>query len=171
MFCPDCGYDNIEGVDVCDGCGQPLTNAETDENQLDEVVSRHSVDLICEKEALSIGANATVREAVTLMVDRRVGCLLVTDDDGCLVGVFTERDVLNRVSEDLTRLDQPISSFMTANPEVVMKRDSIAYALHQMDVGGYRHIPMVNSQRHPRGIISIRDIMRFICIRFADLRA
>jgi CBS domain-containing protein len=87
-----------------------------------------------------------------------------------LVGVFTERDVLNKVTVDLTNLDRPVSDFMTTSPETITQRDSIAYAMHAMDIGGYRHMPVVDDHAKPVGVISVRDILRFLCIRFANLR-
>ena len=69
-------------------------------------------------------------------------------------------------------LDRPVADFMTPSPETITKQDSIAYALHAMDLGGYRHIPVVaEDSKLPIGIISIRDILRFLCIRFAKLRS
>ena len=104
------------------------------------------------------------------MMEKRIGCLLVLED-GHLAGVFTERDVLNRLSSDLSQQDRPISEFMTPNPETITRQDSIAFALHAMDLGGYRHIAMVDESGNPQGIISIRDIMRFLCVRFAEIRS
>ena len=105
------------------------------------------------------------------MCEHHVGCLLVVDDSGDLVGIFTERDVLNRFSADLSRLPDPVGEFMTANPTTVSQDDSIAYALHAMELGGYRHLPVVDTDDRPIGIISVRDILRFLCVRFAELRS
>ena len=169
MICPACGHDNIPGDDLCDACGQPLVH-DSEESDLEKAICDESIYVLCEHEPLLINGSMTVREAVTLMADRRIGCLLVTEADE-LVGVFTERDVLNRISEDLTRLEGPVSDFMTRTPESVTKKDSIAYALHAMHLGGYRHIPVVDANRHPIGIVSIRDVMRYLCVRFAEIRA
>ena len=113
--------------------------------------------------------STSVREAIRELVDNKIGCLLVVAD-GELAGIFTERDVLNKVSADLNTLDRPVSGFMTSSPETITKQDSIAYALHTMDLGGYRHLPIVDGGR-PTGVISVRDILRFLCIRFAELRS
>jgi CBS domain-containing protein len=50
---------------------------------------------------------------------------------------------------------------MTRNPETVEPNDTLAVALHKMDVGGYRHLPIVEGER-PVGIISVRDVSRHI---------
>ena len=103
------------------------------------------------------------------MVQHGIGCLIV-EQQGTLAGIFTERDVLNKISEELP-LDRPVSEFMTVSPTAIEPDDSIAYALHTMDLGGYRHLPIVDGGGKPIGIISVRDILRFLCIRFAEIRA
>jgi len=169
MLCPDCGFDNIEGVDGCEACGQPMWEIEAG-GELEQSIARHSVQVLVPKVPVAIESNTTAREAVKEMVDRHIGCVLV-EDGGNLVGIFTERDVLNKVSADPTGLDQPVANFMTGAPETITSQDSIAYALHAMDMGGYRHLPVVDSNGKPTGIISVRDILRFLCVRFAELRS
>ncbi len=170
MICPDCGYDNIEGVDWCEQCGQPLVEFDPATCELEESISRHSIKVLAPKPAVSVSSKTTVRDAVRTMADKNIGCLLVQENDK-LVGVFTERDVLNRVSPDLSALDQPVAGYMTRSPETIRRQDSIAYALHAMDIGGYRHMAIVDGSGKPTGILSVRDILRFLCVRFAEIRS
>ena len=102
MICPDCGYDNIEGVDGCEQCGQPLVDFDPSTCELEESISRHSIAVLAPKPAVCISAETTVREAVQTMAQKNIGCLLVKEAE-LLAGVFTERDVLNRISQDLVR--------------------------------------------------------------------
>ncbi len=169
MICPDCGYDNIEGVDGCEQCGQPLVDFDPSTCELEESISRHSIAVLAPKPAICISAETTVREAVQTMAQKNIGCLLVKESEQ-LAGVFTERDVLNRISQDLSALDEPVSAYMTRSPETIRRQDSIAYALHQMDIGGYRHMVVVDRYGTPTGILSVRDILRFLCVRFAEIR-
>jgi len=170
MICPDCGYDNIEGVDGCEQCGQPLVEFDASTCELEESISRHSIAVLAPKPAICIPASTTVRETVRTMAQKNIGCLVVKEGNS-LVGVFTERDVLNRISPDLSALDQPVSDFMTRSPETIRRQDSIAYALHAMDIGGYRHMVVVDRYGAPTGILSVRDILRFLCVRFAEIRS
>jgi CBS domain-containing protein len=57
--------------------------------------------------------------------------------------------------------DLPVLQFMTPNPETVTAKDSLAFALHKMDGGGYRHMPVL-SDGLPAGVISVRDMVRHI---------
>jgi CBS domain-containing protein len=170
MICPDCSYDNIEGVDWCEQCGKPLVEIDPATCELEESISRHSIRVLAPKPPVSVPSTATVREAVKLMAEKNIGCLLVQQDNA-LVGIFTERDVLNRITADATALDRTVDTFMTKAPATIRRQDSIAYALHAMDIGGYRHMPVVDGSGAPIGILSVRDILRFLCVRFAQIRS
>jgi CBS domain-containing protein len=107
--------------------------------------------------------DATVYEAARLMKKGKVGALLVVAE-GRLVGIFTERDVLFRVTAagrdpGMTRL----SSVMTRNPQTVAPDDTFGRALLLMHDKGLRHVPVVEGGR-PVGMISARnalDLLRF----------
>lgn len=107
-------------------------------------------------------ASLTVQEAVELMLERNVGALLIVNDDGRLLGILSERDLLKKVAglrDDYARL--PIVDFMTTRPEAVNCGDSLAVVLNKMDFGGYRHVPLVKNGQ-PVGIISVRDMLRHL---------
>lgn len=113
------------------------------------------------RDPILIDASATVADAVKSMNDHHTGCVLV-GRDGKLIGIFTERDVLTK---DFFRADShtvPVESVMTPNPETLEPEDSIAFALNKMSVGGYRHIPIVEADGKPVGVLSVRDIVDFL---------
>ena len=115
MLCPDCGHDNIPGEEVCADCGMPLAASESKGNEVERSISTHTVQVLCPHKPEFVQANATTREVVHHMGELRIGCVMVLDDDR-FVGIFTERDVLNKITPDLSRLDRPVRDFMTANP-------------------------------------------------------
>jgi CBS domain-containing protein len=170
MICPFCHHDNIAGDDVCDECGQSLVGLADGGTDLVETISRHNVNVLNPRRPVTLAASSTLEQAIDAMTENRIGCLLVTSDSA-LLGIITERDVLNKAADDPTNMQRPVSEFMTAGPETIRGQDSIAYALHAMDLGGYRHLPILDAEGRPTGIISIRDVLRFLCIRFADARA
>ena len=94
------------------------------------------------------------------MSQRNHGCVLVVDADGTLAGIFTERDVLRKVVGKVA-LSTPVSEVMTAEPEAVSFHDTIAVALNKMAIGGFRHVPLVNIQMKPVGIVSVRDVVGY----------
>jgi len=120
------------------------------------------VSLLQPRKPITLRPTATVRDAIRLMLEQDVGALLVVDDAGKLLGIFSERDLLTRVAGLTSAYGElAVSQFMTANPETATPGDSMAFALHKMDVGGYRHLPIVDDGL-PVGVISVRDMLRFI---------
>lgn len=164
MICPNCGNDNLPGTEECSRCQQDLT-------QLDQPVAQSTVErslmedpvrVLHPHPPLTVSAKTTAREAVDMMLAKNVGALLVVGDDGSLIGIFSERDLLKRVATDYERLQHsPVADFMTPRPEAVTTEDTLAFAVHKMDVGGYRHLPVLAEGR-PSGVVSARDMLRHI---------
>lgn len=115
-----------------------------------------------------LAPTATVAEAIDGMADKGVGCVLVVEE-GRLVGVFSERDVLRKIANtDVDPKTTPLSSLMTANPETLRGENEVVYALHQMSIGGYRHVPIVDQDGKPSAVVSMRDIVNYIVSLYPD---
>ncbi|MGH7786591.1 MAG: CBS domain-containing protein [Candidatus Binatia bacterium] len=111
---------------------------------------------------LCVAPDISVADAVALMTEHRIGCILVVDA-GRLTGVFTERDVLTKVvAGGLDAAATRVAQVMTAEPECLTLDDRVAYALNMMSVGGFRHIPLVDSEGRPTGVLAMRDVVDFI---------
>src|SRR5207245_2180295 len=103
-----------------------------------------------------------LRDAVKVMIDAGVGTVLLVDEQQKLIGIFSERDLLLRVADaEALSGDQPVGKYMTANPENVAPDDTLPLALHEVEGGGYRHLPVVRDGR-PIGMSAVRDMMRYI---------
>ena len=113
----------------------------------------------------AIRAGCSVEEAVAMLREHRVGCLLVTEG-GRLVGIFTERDLLTRVLAAGLPLGTPLRKVMTADPVSVGLREPIRQAIRWMQGGGYRHLPVVDDERRPVGILSAKRVIRYIADHF-----
>ncbi len=114
---------------------------------------------------LQIPPGQTVADAVKLMRQNGVGCLLVCEGDR-LVGIFTERDLLRRILAPGKSLSLPLSACMTPNPVVVRPKEPIAAAVRSMVSGGYRHLPVVDEEGRPVGVISVKQIMHYLVEHF-----
>jgi len=109
-----------------------------------------------------VSQSTSLRQAIDRMAAEKIGCVLVVDGDR-LVGVFTERDVLTKVVDrplDLERI--PVEQLMTREPECLSPDEPMAYALNKMTVGGFRHVPLVDAEGRPAGLVSMRDIVEYI---------
>jgi CBS domain-containing protein len=115
---------------------------------------------------LCVEQTATLEDAVVAMREHRVGCVLVVDDAGYLLGIFTERDLLLRLENgDLSRGIEP---YMTPDPETLSPADPIAFALNLMSVGGFRHVPLVDDGGRPLGIVSVKDVVNYLADVFSQ---
>ncbi len=99
-------------------------------------------------------------DVVKKMHENKVGSVLIVDDHK-LVGIFTERDLVRIIAEG-GKLDQPVGNAMSRNLIVVSPQDSIAIVASKMIEHWIRHIPVVDEEGKPIGIISIRDVLRHI---------
>ena len=164
MICPNCGYDNLPGSEECGSCQQDLTQLDrpTAYNRVERSLMEDPVGVLQPRRPVTVWPDTPVREAIRIMLGRDLGALLVVDSGGELLGIFSERDLLTKVAgmhEPYAEL--PVREFMTPNPETVTATDTLAFALHKMDSGGYRHIPIVTGDK-ATGIISVRDMLRHI---------
>ncbi len=107
----------------------------------------------------------TIAQAVALMRQERVGCLLVCQNER-VVGIFTERDLMNRVLAGGKPLTVPVSECMTPNPVTVHPKEPIAAALRRMEEGDYRHLPVVDDEGRPIGVLSIKRIVHYLVEHF-----
>lgn len=161
MICPYCKATNIEGVDLCDSCGESLMHVVPASVKAE---SRHSVaqDTLAVVEAaevVMVAPTTTVAEVVDRLASANVSCVLVVGADGALRGIFSERDLLYKVAAQYDKLkSSPIHEFMTPDPEALPPDATVAWALNRMDVGGFRHIPIVQDG-HPVGLVSVRDLL------------
>lgn len=112
------------------------------------------------RRVLKIDADASVLEAVELMVEENVGSLLVTDR-GEVTGIVTERDYLRRVAlEGRTDAETSVREIMSSPLIVVTPETAIAECMALMTNKRIRHLPVVDAGE-VAGIISIGDLVKF----------
>ena len=115
-------------------------------------------DLVKDRKVYSIDADRTVLEAARFMMERNVGALPVLRN-GELVGIVSERDIMNRVvAVGRTPGTTAVSEVMTANPRAVFADETIEDCLFVMREFGFRHLPIVDG-RELRGLVSLRDVL------------
>ncbi len=116
------------------------------------------IELVKNRPVYSIDAEHTVLEAARFMSERNIGAVPVLRS-GELAGIFSERDIMNRVvaagrSPGITKVHE----VMTANPRVVPANDTIDNCLFIMKEFGFRHLPITDGKKL-LGLVSIRDIL------------
>lgn len=164
ILCPYCSSDNIEGTDDCAQCGQPLDESHLTppKSAVERSLLRDRISVLVPKSPITVSPATPVGDVLRLMVQRRIGCVVVADGDRPL-GIFSERDALQKINTDAPNLAaRPVCEFMTPNPQTLVADAKIAFAVHRMDLGGYRHLPIVGERGELVGIISARDILRHL---------
>ena len=100
------------------------------------------------------------------MKEERIGSVLVTDENGRLSGIFTERDLLARVvAEEIDPEECTIGETMTRAPETIEIESSLAQAFHRMMVSDLRYLPLVDDEARPVSIVTSRDLIDFLSAR------
>ena len=115
-------------------------------------------DLVKDRRTYSIDADRTVVEAARFMMEHNIGALPVLRD-GELVGMFSERDIMNRVVAVGRMPGQTrVSEVMTANPRSVSTDETIDNCLFLMREFGFRHLPICEGKQL-KGLVSLRDVL------------
>ena len=99
------------------------------------------------------------------------GAVLV-EDDGALVGIFTERDLLNRVDySDALWSHVVVRDVMTPHPMVIRADDSLSEAMRRLTQGHRRHLPIVDDADEVHGVLTVWDVMRHLEAIFEEIDA
>lgn len=116
---------------------------------------------MCDLEPAFVPVETTAEQAIRTMLDRQVGAVAVIDEDHRVAGVFTERDVLLRLS--LSRRDPgstPVREVMTTPVEMATRATTTSEALATMVERHYRHLPIVDDEGRLLGMLSIRNLLQ-----------
>ncbi|HTS36705.1 MAG TPA: CBS domain-containing protein [Candidatus Solibacter sp.] len=122
---------------------------------------------LCDREIAAVGLDATVAEAIHKMLDYHVGAVAVVDSDYRVAGIFTERDVLRKMS--LSGADPqttPVRDLMTTPVEMATRTTGAGEALTTMLERHFRHLPVADDTGKLLGLLSIRNLLEW---RVGDL--
>lgn len=126
------------------------------------------VDELSLRPHAQVGSDAAMWKVVAEMKTHGRGAVLI-EEDGRLVGIFTERDLLNRVDHgDALWSHLVVRDVMTPHPMVIHSDDSLSEALRRLTQGHRRHLPIVDDRGRVLGMLSIRDILSYIAGRFPE---
>jgi CBS domain-containing protein len=117
---------------------------------------------LCDPEAAAVPVEASVADAIRKMLDHHVGAVGVVDREGRVVGIFTERDVLRKLT--LTGRNPettPVRDLMTTNVEMAMLETGPGEAMATMVERHFRHLPVVDDRGKLLGILSIRNLLEW----------
>lgn len=132
-------------------------------------VQKTIAECIARADFVSVAPDDPVTVAVAGMRDKGTHCALVVEG-GVLVGIFTERDFLNRIAaEKRDPAAVPVREVMTAKPEALRPHDNVSYAIHQMAVRKFRNVPVVDGEGRPTSVLDVRLVMMHLLKVFAEI--
>jgi CBS domain-containing protein len=108
---------------------------------------------------ISIRGDESVRQAIAMLVQHRIGALIVLDEAERLVGILSERDIMRFAAADEQLFGRPVSDIMTRDVIVGMPQDDVIAVAHTMLEKRFRHLPIVDEGQLV-GIISIGDVLK-----------
>ena len=112
------------------------------------------------REVVTIAPGASLASAVGLLVEKRIGALLILGADRRVVGILSERDVVRALAErGAGALEEPVSQTMTRKVSTCNENESVLNIMERMTEGRSRHVPVVD-QGQLVGIISIGDVVK-----------
>jgi predicted transcriptional regulator len=164
MNCPSCGYENIDGIDRCENCLASFRQLDIPSADAAEGLARSvmedNLSRLDQDEIIAVMPNTLALDVTRLMKNSNCGCALVVDG-GRLVGIFTEHDVLKKVTGAGDLGAATVKELMSPNPETLHERDSVAEALNKMSLGRYRHIPFRKADG-AYAVASIKSVLKYI---------
>jgi CBS domain-containing protein len=163
MVCPSCGTKNLEGADECRNCGADLRTVDLPKpaSQIEKSVMHLPLTTVDLTVIHAISPDDPLDVAVHTLMRQKVDLLEVVEN-GKLIGLLSVRDIVMRVGPDYShKLDRPVREFMTPRPETLPPDAPITFAINKMDVGGYRHVPVVQGDRMV-GVVSAGDVIRYL---------
>jgi CBS domain-containing protein len=114
------------------------------------------------KDVVTTNGNVVIKEAIDLLFKRHIGCIVVVDDAQKCIGIFTERDAIRVVAQDLP-LDTKIEKIMTNTPFTVNEDSPFEEAKNIIKTYKIRHLPVTTKDGKLVGLISVRHILNELC--------
>ena len=113
------------------------------------------------RDVVAISSNATICDAAKVLVDKKIGALVVKDNDGMLTGIISERDLVRAVAKGgAAALSEQVSDHMTSHPETCTEADTVESLMEAMTRGRFRHVPVLDEEMRLCGMISIGDVVK-----------
>ena len=118
--------------------------------------------VVKEQSIATLNPADSVMDAVNMMTERKIGAVIIVDNNASLAGIFTERDLVNRVvAKGLDAASTPLKQVMTTNPDTLAPGDTAMNALELMSARRYRHLPVLDGE-NVVGMVSIRDLFNVV---------
>ena len=112
-------------------------------------------------ETVTTQPHRTLHEASEILAAKRIGAIVVTDANGALLGILSERDIVRAVAKGGGKaLEDSVSRHMTAKVQTTTLGSSVLATMELMTSGRFRHVPVLHNGRL-EGVVSIGDLVKY----------
>lgn len=110
---------------------------------------------------VTVAPSMTVSDAAKILADKRIGTVIVSEDDGeTAAGILSERDIVRELAASGSGcLTQPVSAYMTKKLVTAAQQDKVQDVLARMTEGRFRHMPIVEDGKLI-GIVTLGDVVK-----------
>jgi CBS domain-containing protein len=129
-------------------------------------LDREGVGSAYPDQPLAATVTDSVFQVLQLLRAQRTGAMLICDGEK-LVGIFTERDALKFMARDAD-FSTPVGEVMSRDPATVPSTATVGEAIRVMSEGAYRHLPIVDSQGKPAGVVAVHGIVHYLVDHFPE---
>ncbi|WP_158812030.1 CBS domain-containing protein [Beijerinckia sp. L45] len=113
------------------------------------------------RDVVTMQPHNTLRDVVDALAAKHIGALIITDPQGKMQGIVSERDVVRAIAQHgADALEDPVSNYMTKNIVTATEEESVLEVVGKMSKGRFRHMPIVVNDRLV-GIVSVGDAIKF----------
>jgi CBS domain-containing protein len=114
------------------------------------------------KDVVTTYVNVPAKEVIDILFKRHIGSVVVVDEAQHCLGIFTERDAIRIVAQNLP-LDATMEKIMTKNPFTVSEDSTFEEAKRIIKLNKIRHLPVTTSDGKLVGLISVRQLLNDVC--------
>ena len=132
---------------------------------IEEALRRERLRTLRLDEPVSVPSGTSLSDALGAMRDAG-GAAVLIQKEGRPIGIFTERDVLNKLFPGAVDDRLPIDRFMTADPASLTLDATLGDAVRLMTERGYRNVPLVDQDGRSAGLLSARDVVQYVAEHF-----
>ena len=113
------------------------------------------------RQVITTSPDRSLRDIVTVLAERGIGAIVVTDGDRRVLGIVSERDLVRALAQrGSSALDEPVSNHMTTRVQTAVEDTAIPAAMEAMTNGRFRHLPVLDGGRLA-GLVSIGDLVKY----------
>lgn len=114
---------------------------------------------VMEAPPVTVGEDTSIDEAASAMWNNKIGSLIVVDKEDKMAGIISSSDIIFAVSKSLVGRDVPVSAIMSKTSIMATPNESVLTAVQRMMKAGVRHLPVIEKNGTPVGVLSTKDAM------------